>query len=100
MPVEPAPADVSRWEMRGAFDAMSESNAGPGQAYTLYRPTELGSSGFKHPILTWGNGSGTTPSSYAELLTHWASHGFVVVASNATDTGSGQEMIDGFDWLI
>jgi hypothetical protein len=98
--VQPAPADVSRWEKRGMLDAMSEANAGPGRAYTMYRPSELGQGGVKHPILTWGNGSGTTPSSYTELLTHWASHGFVVVASNATDTGSGKEMVAGIDWLV
>ena len=98
--VQPPPADVSKWEKRGSFAAMSENNAGPGRAFTMFRPSELGKDGYKHPILTWGNGSGTTPSSYTELLTHWASHGFVVVASNATDTGSGEEMIAGFDWLL
>ncbi|HET8939342.1 MAG TPA: hypothetical protein VFN67_38115 [Polyangiales bacterium] len=98
--VQPAPADVSTWEQRGTFDATSEANAGPGRAYTMFRPSELGKDGFKHPIVTWGNGSGTTPSTYTELLTHWATHGFVVVASNATDTGSGEEMIAGVDWLI
>lgn len=98
--VQPAPADVSRWEAAGTYDATSEANAGPGRAFTMYRPSELGKDGFKHPIVTWGNGSGTTPSSYTELLTHWATYGFVVVASNATDTGSGEEMIAGVDWLI
>ena len=99
-PVEPPPADVSQYEMPGDFASMVESNAGPSRAFTIYRPSELGKDGFKHPIVTWGNGSGTTPSTYTQLLTHYATHGFVVVASNATDTGSGEEMIAGVAWLL
>jgi hypothetical protein len=100
IPVDPAPADVSRYEEPGDYASMVESNAGPNRAYTIYRPSELGKDGFKHPIVTWGNGSGTTPSTYTQLLTHYATHGFVVVASNATDTGSGEEMVAGVDWLL
>ena len=32
-----------------------------GQIYDLFYPTDLGSDGLKHPILTWGDGSFGTP---------------------------------------
>jgi hypothetical protein len=98
--VEPPPNDVSKWDTAGPYTSVTESNTGPGNAYTIYRPSELGKNGAKHPIVTWGNGTSTTPVMYDGLLSHFATHGFVVVASTSTNTGSGQEMIAGFDWLI
>ena len=50
------------------------------------------SSGSQLPIITWGNGTGATPSSYTGLLNHWASHRFITVASTSTSTGSGIQM--------
>jgi len=34
------------------------------------------------------------------LLSHYATHGFFVVASNNTNVGSGSEMIAGMRWAI
>lgn len=79
---------------------MTVNNTGPGGTFTLYRPTELGQGGVRHPIITWGNGTGTTPVIYGPFLTHLASHGFVVIASNSSSTGSGSEMLAGVQWLI
>jgi hypothetical protein len=42
----------------------------------------------------------TTPSSYRALLSHYATHGFFVVASNNTNVRSGQDMIAGMRWAI
>jgi hypothetical protein len=39
-------------------------------------------------------------SAYDALLRHWATHGFVVIASNSTSTGSGTEMKNGITWAI
>jgi hypothetical protein len=75
------------------------SNTGPGGAYTVFVPVPL-ADGMRHPIVTWGNGTGATPSDYKPLLTHLASHGFVIVAPNTTQTGSGQEMLQGLTWII
>jgi hypothetical protein len=47
----------------------------------LYYPTNLGANGFKHPIVTWGNGTGGTSTGAAYFLRHLASWGFVVIAS-------------------
>lgn len=49
-------------------------------------------SGSGNPVITWGNGTGATPSSYTGLLNLWASHGFITVASTSTSTGSGIQM--------
>jgi hypothetical protein len=34
-------------------------------AHTYYSPATLGQNGVKHPIILWGNGTGTTPPIYA-----------------------------------
>jgi len=44
-----------------------------GNAFDLYYPTNLGANGFKHPILTWGNGTNGAPGDYATFLRHMAS---------------------------
>jgi hypothetical protein len=53
-----------------------------------------------HPIITWGNGTFAVPILYQGLLDHFASYGFVVIASTSVMTGSGEEMLGGVDWLI
>jgi hypothetical protein len=96
--VPSGPADPGK---RGPFTVSTENNVGPGGAFTLVRPNELGQGGITlHPVITWGNGTGTMPSTYSFLLTHLASHGFVVIASNNTNVGSGQEMLQGVDWVL
>lgn len=68
-------------------------------AHTYYSPSTLGANGVDHPIILWGNGTGTTPPTYDGLLRHLASHGFVVAAANTTNAGSGNEMLAGLDNL-
>jgi len=84
----------------GPYTVVTSYNDGPGSAFALFYPSELGSTGLHHPIVTWGNGTGAIPSYYSGLLEHLASHGFVVVASNSTQTGSGAQMLEGLDWLV
>ena len=74
------------------------TGGGPGGAYTLFFPQELGKDGVKHPFITWGNGATTTPGLFT-LLPRLATHGFVVIASDNPFV-TGQEMIAGIDWLI
>jgi hypothetical protein len=71
-----------------------------GNAFDLYYPTNLGANGFKHPILTWGNGTNGAPSHYTTFLTHMASWGFVVIATLDKTTGPGQTIRDGANFLI
>lgn len=79
---------------------VTENNTGPDGMFTMYRPMDL--SDQPHPVVTWGNGTGTTPPTYGFLLNQLASHGFIVIASNSMNVGQGTPppMIAGIDWVI
>ena len=64
-----------------------------GYIYDLFYPTDLGADGFKHPILTWGDGSYGTPCNYPGVLNQLASWGFVIIAWSSGQTGTGSEML-------
>src|SRR5882757_8083559 len=73
-----------------------------GDLCDIYFPANLGANGFLHPIVVWGNGSGTTPiaaSTYAYYLRHLASWGFVVIATKDGATGVGQTLIDSANYI-
>lgn len=72
----------------------STTSGGEGMSCTVYRPSSVPEGA---PLIIWGNGTGGTPSTYAEGLTHWASYGFVVAAANTSNAGSGEEMLDCID---
>lgn len=80
----------------GPFE-ITEGQQGP--SCTLFRPSNLGEDGRRHPIILWGNGTFTTPAIYGGVLRHWASQGFIVAAANTSNAGSGQEMLACLDWL-
>jgi predicted dienelactone hydrolase len=92
---------VTDFAAPGPF-AVMETSGGP--SCTIHRPTddELGGpdDDLEHPVLTWGNGTGTTPAVYAGVLRHWASHGFIVTAANSTNTGDAVEMMDCLEWIL
>jgi predicted dienelactone hydrolase len=71
-----------------------------GLVYNLYYPTQLGTGGLRHPIITWGNGTNAAPSNYYGLLNHLASWGFVVVAVNDPTTGTGTEMLAAAQYMV
>ncbi len=88
------------------------------QRFNIYRPENMKDSGYCHPILVWANGYRDNPEEnppkciinhndqwcgqYYPILSHLASHGFVVIASLSTTTGSGNPLptIVGLDWLL
>jgi len=92
---------VTDFAAPGPF-AVTQTSGGP--SCTIYRPTDAALGGpnkdLKHPVITWGNGTGATPSVYAGVLRHWATHGFIVTASNSTNTGDAVEMIDCLEWIL
>jgi hypothetical protein len=92
-------APTQDYGANGPFPAMTVNNTGSDGMYTVFRPTQLGMNGFKHPIATWGNGITTMPSYYPTLLTAVASHGIVVIASNSSNV-TAQLMTAGLDWMI
>ncbi|MGW4243609.1 poly(ethylene terephthalate) hydrolase family protein [Nocardia sp. NPDC004722] len=71
-----------------------------GAAYDIWYPTDLGANGFRHPVLTWGDGTNAHPSQYDYLLRHFASWGFVVIATENAATGSGVDIAGAVDKLL
>jgi hypothetical protein len=71
-----------------------------GNKFDLYYPTNLGAGGFKHPILTWGNGTYAKPGQYAYFLNHLASWGFVIIATQDEYTGPGQTILDAANYMV
>ncbi len=92
----PFPA-VTDFAATGPFPTTS---AAEGPSCTIFRPATLGEGGRRHPIIVWGNGTGASPKVYAAVLTHWASHGFIVAAANSSNSGSGQEMLACLGYVI
>jgi hypothetical protein len=116
----------------GPFAIATDKNVGPLAGYTpdpiygdtqqrfnVYRPKDLATSGYCHPILVWANGHGDNPEqnpplcvvdsaankwcgTYPVLINQLASHGFVVVASLSTTTSRGDPLptIVGLNWLL
>jgi hypothetical protein len=116
----------------GSFKVKADKGVGPLAGYTpdpiygdkqqrfnVYRPDNLATSGYCHPILIWANGHTDNPEpnppdcvvdsgankwcgQYLPLMQHLASHGFVVVASLSTTTSKGDPLptIAGLDWII
>src|SRR6185295_18591994 len=96
----------------GPYTVVTETDVGPeaGVAnedgtvpkFTLFRPDTLSPGGLCHPIITWGNGTGSTPTLYRSLLGNLASHGFVVIGSNNENVGQGdpKPMLVGVTWVL
>jgi hypothetical protein len=112
-----APCTVGAWPevdpaTPGPFATVMEENVGPtaGEAadggappqFTLFRPADLVQGGLCHPVITWGNGTGSNPPMYKGLLNHLATHGFVVIGSNSPNVARGNPapMVVGATWVI
>ncbi|WP_342800422.1 hypothetical protein [Nocardia sp. No.11] len=68
-----------------------------GAAFDLWYPSELGTG---HPIVLFGDGTQAVPTQYRRLLRHFASWGFVVIATQNQYTGSGIDILASLDRLI
>lgn len=77
----------------GPYATTSKSVTG----FTIFYPRNLEGN---HPIITWGNGTSAPTMVYRPLLSHLASWGFVVIASNSVMTQNGNDLIRGVDYLI
>jgi dienelactone hydrolase len=62
--------------------------------HTLFVPGKLGDQGVKHPILVWMNGATGTTSFYQNMLEHFASHGFFVVADKMSGGNHDPEIVE------
>jgi hypothetical protein len=90
---------ITDYGARGPFATTTVNDVGPNSAYTIFRPTTLGQDGFRHAPIMFGCGINSTPSGYTAVLSTYASHGFVVIASNSSNV-TGALMRSGLDWLI
>jgi dienelactone hydrolase len=91
---------VTDFSARGSFPTMRENNVGPTPDYDVFRPTQLGAQGRKHPIVSWNNGTMYAIDRYQALLDHWASHGFVVMGGHTNTTAGGMVHKRAIDWLV
>lgn len=90
------PSVGSDFDSSGPYDTTVDDT----NTNTFYSPSDLGGQGCDtHPVILWGNGTGTSPAIYGPLLNHFASHGFIVAAANTANAGSGEEMLQGLDDL-
>jgi len=73
---------------------------GNGWTYHLWYPTNLGAGGYLHPIISFGVGTGGTPTNYADTMDQLASWGFVVIANDNGTQGLGQYIVAGANYMI
>jgi dienelactone hydrolase len=115
---------------KGPFEVAVDKNVGPlagiandpiygeQKRFNVYRPKNLATSGYLHPIVIWANGYKDNPEpnppkciidrnqqwcgQYLPMVEHLASHGFFVLAPLSTATGDGNPLptIAGLDWII
>lgn len=50
----------------------------------VHYPAGIASGTSLHPVIAWANGTAFSAKVYKEIITHWVSHGFVVIASKST----------------
>ncbi len=93
---------VSSFAASGPYSTTTDSIGGGwfSASCTIFRPAWLGQNGVNHPVIAWGNGTGSTPSAYSSLLHHMASHGFIVAAANTTNAGTGEAMLSCVDQAL
>lgn len=82
----------------GTMGTIGEGGDDP-SAFTLLFPIGV-KSGERLPLLTWGNGTFCSPTLYDELFDHIVSYGYVIVATNTSNAGTGTEMLKAVDWAL
>ena len=87
------------WSMAGAHSVTVEDGVGPEGQLVVYRPSDLDVDA-PHGVVVWSVGTGGSPSGYASLLEHWASHGFVVVAGDDGNQQDGDQALLALQWIV
>jgi hypothetical protein len=96
---------ITNYTDKGPFTTKVDSNVGPGNKYTVFRPDPLGKDGFVHAPIIFGPGIGQSVTVHTVMLTNFASHGFVVVGTPVLNGGPGdaanlKSLQDGLDWIV
>lgn len=84
------------WFRTGPYAGVDESRGG--LYCRIFHPINMDYD--RHPVIVWGNGRNTSPAAYRDLLEHWASHGFVVVAAMTPNAESGREMSRCLEYVL
>lgn len=90
----PALAQESPYDSRGGYN-VKQTREGPGCHF--FRPITPEPN--PSPVILWGNATNTMVARYAPMLSHWASHGFIVGAAETGNAGSGRDMLACLDFL-
>jgi hypothetical protein len=88
---------VTSVDMDGPFATTVDQNAGANS--WVFRPTEMGKDGVKHPIFVWGTGATSVPSQYDFHLRRIASHGFVAISPNSSRVSAAM-LKASLDWIL
>lgn len=96
---------ITDYSAAGPFSTTQDNGVGPNGAYTVIRPETLGENGFLHAPIVFGPGIGQQWSVHTQMLTNFASHGFIVVAcpvlsGGPGDAGNRMTMLAGLDWIV
>jgi hypothetical protein len=84
-------------DMDGPFATTVDQMAGANS--WVFRPTDLGKDGVKHPIFVWGTGATALPSRYDFHLRRIASHGIVAISPNSSSVTAAM-LKASLDWII
>jgi hypothetical protein len=100
-PGAPFPPLTSYTATDGGFGSVvarnvSDATSGP---VAIFRPSQYGQGGVRHPIVVWGNGRTNTVDIWARFLQRVASYGFVVVAPEQ-DMVTTAHMNAGIDYVL
>src|SRR4051812_39082415 len=80
----------------GSFAVTIDANGGNSR---VWRPTNLGQNGIKHPIFVWGTGATAMPNRYDDHFRQMASHGFVIISPNSSNVNAN--LLKGsLSWII
>lgn len=101
----PSLPPISDYSDEGPFTTTMDQGVGPNNGYIVFRPDPLGEDGFLHAPIIFGPGIGQQATVHTQMLTNFASHGFVVVATPVLnggpgDAGNRMTMQNGLDWIL
>jgi hypothetical protein len=100
-PGAPFPPLTSYTAADGGFGSVvtrnaSDATSGP---VAVFRPSQYGQGGVRHPVVVWGNGRTNTVDIWARFLQRVTSYGFVVVAPEQ-DMVSAAHMNAAIDYAL
>lgn len=75
----------------------AEESAGPGGHFRVFRPEPLAG---PYPVVVFSVGTGGSPEVYHALLTHWASHGLVVIVGDDGMQREGDQALEALAWPL